>query len=59
MMLQILFNICKPKKGWFGQPEYYYGKAVCVVKISFAVVFGLLVFWVFKGLRQLVVVEAL
>ena len=31
-----------------GQPEYYYVKAICVVKISFAVVFGLLDFWVFK-----------
>jgi len=37
-------NICKPKEGWYGQPKYCYEKTIHVVLISFAVVFGLLVF---------------
>ena len=58
-MLLMLFNICKPKEGRYGQPEYCYEKAIYVVMISFAVVFGLLGFWILKhGLRQLVVVQA-
>ena len=37
-------NICKPEEGWYGQPKYCYEKTIHVVLISFAVVFGLLVF---------------
>ena len=37
-------NICKPEEGWFGQPKYCYKKQYTLFQISFAVVFGLLVF---------------
>ena len=37
-------SICKPEEGWYGQPKYCYEKTIHVVLISFAVVFGLLVF---------------
>ena len=37
-------NICKNEEGWYGQPKYCYEKTIHVVLISFAVVFGLLVF---------------
>ena len=36
-------NICKPEEGWYGLPKMFFKKAIQVV-ISFAVVFGLLVF---------------
>ena len=41
----ILFsNICKPEEGWYDQPKYFYEKAIPVVMIIFAVVFGLLIY---------------
>ena len=41
----ILFSkICKPEEGWYGQPKYFYEKAIPVVMIIFAVVLGPLIY---------------
>ena len=40
----IVSYICEPEEGWCGQPKYCYNKTIHVALISFAVVFGLLVF---------------
>ena len=49
ILIQLLISnnsdICKPEEGWYGQqPKYCYEKIIHVVLISFAVVFGFLVF---------------
>ena len=44
-LLHKLSNICKPEEGWYAQPKYCYKKKqYTLFWISFAVVFGLLVF---------------
>ena len=42
-------HICKPEESWYDQPKYCYGKAIHVIMISFAVVFGLTSFLVFSS----------
>ena len=36
--------VCKPEEGWSGQPKYLLKKSSIHFVISFAVVFGLLVY---------------
>ena len=37
-------TICEPEEDWYGEPKYCYVKTIHVVLISFAKVFGLLLF---------------